>query len=112
MRYLETQSSSLQKTNTKARSNEEDHLEDDLEDDRLRLIFACCRPSLAPEARIALTLREVCGLTTEEIAKAFLIMYRRRGRIAEARYAYEKALALTQQEPERQFLQERIEQLK
>jgi len=47
--------------------------EDSLEDDRLRLIFTCCHPSLAPEARIALTLREVCGLTTEEIAKAFLI---------------------------------------
>ena len=43
-----------------------------LEDDRLRLIFTCCHPSLAPEARVALTLREVCGLTTEEIAKAFL----------------------------------------
>jgi len=51
------------------RSNEEDSLEDD----RLRLIFTCCHPSLAPEARVALTLREVCGLTTEEIAKAFLI---------------------------------------
>src|SRR4029434_10925864 len=47
-------------------------VEDGLEDDRLRLIFTCCHPSLAPEARIALTLREVCGLTTEEIAKAFL----------------------------------------
>ena len=46
--------------------------EDSLEDDRLRLIFTCCHPSLAPEARVALTLREVCGLTTEEIAKAFL----------------------------------------
>ena len=43
-----------------------------VEDDRLRLIFTCCHPSLAPEARVALTLREVCGLTTEEIAKAFL----------------------------------------
>ena len=41
-------------------------------DDRLRLIFTCCHPSLPPEARVALTLREVCGLTTEEIAKAFL----------------------------------------
>ena len=51
------------------RSNEEDTLEDD----RLRLIFTCCHPSLPPEAHIALTLREVCGLTTEEIAKAFLI---------------------------------------
>ena len=43
-----------------------------LEDDRLRLIFTCCHPALAPEARVALTLREVCGLTTEEIARAFL----------------------------------------
>jgi RNA polymerase sigma-70 factor (ECF subfamily) len=43
-----------------------------LEDDRLRLIFTCCHPALAPEARIALTLREVCGLRTEEIARAFL----------------------------------------
>ena len=42
------------------------------EDDRLRLIFTCCHPALAPEARVALTLREVCGLTTEEIARAFL----------------------------------------
>ena len=44
-----------------------------LEDDRLRLIFTCCHPSLAEEAQIALTLREVCGLTTEEIARAFLL---------------------------------------
>ena len=42
------------------------------QDDRLRLIFTCCHPALAPEARIALTLREVCGLTTEQIAHAFL----------------------------------------
>jgi RNA polymerase sigma-70 factor (ECF subfamily) len=46
--------------------------DEEIEDDRLRLIFTCCHPSLAPEARVALTLREVCGLTTEEIAKAFL----------------------------------------
>lgn len=45
---------------------------EDLEDDRLRLIFTCCHPALAPEARVALTLRELCGLTTEEIARAFL----------------------------------------
>ena len=44
----------------------------DVQDDRLRLIFTCCHPALPPEARIALTLREVCGLTTEEIARAFL----------------------------------------
>ena len=45
----------------------------DIEDDRLRLIFTCCHPSLAEEARIALTLREVCGLPTEAIASVFLI---------------------------------------
>jgi RNA polymerase sigma-70 factor (ECF subfamily) len=45
---------------------------DDIEDDRLRLIFTCCHPALAPDAQVALTLREVCGLTTEEIAHAFL----------------------------------------
>src|SRR3954453_14587284 len=44
----------------------------DVEDDRLRLIFTCCHPTLPPDAQIALTLREVCGLTTEEIARAFL----------------------------------------
>jgi RNA polymerase sigma-70 factor (ECF subfamily) len=43
-----------------------------IEDDRLRLIFTCCHPALVPDARVALTLREVCGLTTEEIAHAFL----------------------------------------
>ncbi len=43
-----------------------------LDDDRLRLIFTCCHPALSPEARVALTLREICGLTTEEIARAFL----------------------------------------
>jgi RNA polymerase sigma-70 factor, ECF subfamily len=60
--YLEAQSSSAETSNE----------EDSLEDDRLRLIFTCCHPSLPAEARVALTLREVCGLTTEEIAKAFL----------------------------------------
>lgn len=46
--------------------------EEGVEDDRLRLIFTCCHPAIAAEARVALTLREVCGLTTEEIARAFL----------------------------------------
>src|SRR5450432_930883 len=46
--------------------------EESVGDDRLRLIFTCCHPALAPEVQIALTLREVCGLTTEEIARAFL----------------------------------------
>jgi RNA polymerase sigma-70 factor (ECF subfamily) len=64
-RHPEAQWSSAERSN----KNEEDSLEDD----RLRLIFTCCHPSLAPEAHVALTLREVCGLTTEEIAKAFLI---------------------------------------
>jgi RNA polymerase sigma-70 factor (ECF subfamily) len=45
---------------------------EEIEDDRLRLIFTCCHPALAPDAQVALTLREVCGLTTEEIARAFL----------------------------------------
>ena len=44
----------------------------DVEDDQLRLIFTCCHPALSPDARVALTLREVCGLTTEEIARAYL----------------------------------------
>jgi RNA polymerase sigma-70 factor, ECF subfamily len=46
--------------------------EESVEDDRLRLIFTCCHPALSPDAQVALTLREVCGLTTEEIAQAFL----------------------------------------
>src|SRR6202041_910268 len=45
----------------------------EIEDDRLRLIFTCCHPALSPEGQIALTLREVCGLTTEEIARTFLV---------------------------------------
>jgi RNA polymerase sigma-70 factor (ECF subfamily) len=48
------------------------HDEESVDDDRLRLIFTCCHPALTPDAQIALTLREVCGLTTEEIARAFL----------------------------------------
>jgi RNA polymerase sigma-70 factor, ECF subfamily len=47
--------------------------EQDVGDDQLRLIFTCCHPALSPEAQVALTLREVCGLTTEEIARAFLL---------------------------------------
>jgi RNA polymerase sigma-70 factor (ECF subfamily) len=62
-RYLEAQWSSAEASKEEA----------SVEDDRLRLIFTCCHPSLPPEAHVALTLREVCGLTTEEIAKAFLI---------------------------------------
>ncbi|MGV3469460.1 RNA polymerase sigma factor [Limnobacter sp.] len=52
--------------------HEPDHGDETIEDDRLRLIFTCCHPSLSPEAQLALTLREVCGLSTEEVASAFL----------------------------------------
>lgn len=49
-----------------------DQIDEDIPDDRLRLIFTCCHPALSPDARVALTLREICGLTTEAIASAFL----------------------------------------
>jgi RNA polymerase sigma-70 factor (ECF subfamily) len=55
-----------------ARTSDTPHDDEEIEDDRLRLIFTCCHPALPPEGQVALTLREVCGLTTEEIAKAFL----------------------------------------
>jgi RNA polymerase sigma-70 factor, ECF subfamily len=71
VRHLEAQLTSAQSSNEE--DSLEDGFEDAVEDDRLRLMFTCCHPSLPPEARVALTLREVCGLTTEEIAKAFLI---------------------------------------
>ncbi len=69
----------------------------EIEDDRLRLIFTCCHPALAPEARTALTLREVCGLTTEEVARAFLVpaptlaqrIVRAKATIREKRIPYE-----------------------
>ncbi len=68
----------------------------DVEDDRLRLIFTCCHPALPSDARVALTLREVCGLTTEEIARAFLIapstlaqrIVRAKAKIRDARIPY------------------------
>ena len=71
--------------------------DESVEDDRLRLIFTCCHPALAPDARVALTLREVCGLTTDEIARAFLTapptlaqrIVRAKAKIRDARIPYE-----------------------
>lgn len=68
-----------------------------LEDDQLRLIFTCCHPALSPDAQVALTLREICGLTTEEIAGAFLLpastlaqrIVRAKNKIREARIPYQ-----------------------
>src|SRR5688500_14204714 len=51
---------------------EDPYEQQDIEDDRLRLVFTCCHPAISSDAQVALTLREVCGLTTEEIAHAFL----------------------------------------
>ncbi|WP_460150970.1 RNA polymerase sigma factor [Pseudomonas sp. S3_A03] len=70
---------------------------EDVQDDRLRLIFTCCHPALAPDAQAALTLREICDLTTEEIAHAFLVtpttiaqrIVRAKGKIREAKIPYQ-----------------------
>src|SRR5512137_339236 len=58
---------------TEAHINEASVEDEEIEDDRLRLIFTCCHPALPPEGQVALTLREICGLSTEEIARAFLV---------------------------------------
>jgi RNA polymerase sigma-70 factor (ECF subfamily) len=77
-------------------NNAEEWHDESVEDDRLRLIFTCCHPALPPDAQVAMTLREVCGLTTDEIARAFLTrpptvaqrIVRAKAKIRDARIPY------------------------
>lgn len=89
-RYLESEAAATPE------SHEIEEQTDHIEDDRLRLIFTCCHPALALEAQVAMTLREVCGLTTETVAKAFLTstptvaqrIVRAKAKIRQARIPY------------------------
>jgi RNA polymerase sigma-70 factor (ECF subfamily) len=93
---FEQKAEEIAKTSESAVRPESDREEEMLADDRLRLIFTCCHPSLPLEARVALTLRTVCGITTEEISRAFLVpvatmaqrLVRAKGKIREAGIPY------------------------
>ena len=93
---FERKAEEIAKTSASAAQPESDREEEMLADDRLRLIFTCCHPSLPIEARVALTLRTVCGITTEEISRAFLVpvatmaqrLVRAKGKIREAGIPY------------------------
>jgi len=90
-----------------SRVNEAPIEDEEIDDDRLRLIFTCCHPALPPEGQVALTLREICGLTTEEIARAFLVtpatlaqrIVRAKAKIRETQIPYE--VPAPQELPER-----------
>jgi RNA polymerase sigma-70 factor (ECF subfamily) len=93
---FERKAEEIAKTTELAAQPESDQEQEMLADDRLRLIFTCCHPSLPMEARVALTLRTVCGITTEEISRAFLVplatmaqrLVRAKGKIREAGIPY------------------------
>jgi len=93
---FERKAEEIAKTTELAARPESDQDQEMLADDRLRLIFTCCHPSLPMEARVALTLRTVCGITTEEISRAFLVplatmaqrLVRAKGKIREAGIPY------------------------
>ncbi|MEO7963691.1 MAG: sigma-70 family RNA polymerase sigma factor, partial [Gemmatimonadaceae bacterium] len=106
-RFDESRNAIAERLETQLSGEEEDA--DAVEDDRLRLVFTCCHPAIAPDAQVALTLREVCGLTTEEIACAYLTtpstiaqrIVRAKAKIRDARIPY--------QIPSRRDLPERLD---